>query len=69
MLVLSRKCSESIQIGPDVRITIVRIDRSQVRLGIEAPGDVCVLREELFVRAEGDESAATRRSLKGLGLA
>ena len=51
MLVLSRKRFERVLIGPDIRITIVKVDRSQVRLGIEAPADHAILREEL-VRAE-----------------
>ena len=56
MLVLSRKSNEAICIGDDIRISIVRIERSQVRLGIEAPSDVEVLREELIL--ELDERAA-----------
>ena len=51
MLVLSRKRFERLLIGPDIRITIVKVDRSQVRLGIEAPADHAILREEL-VRPE-----------------
>jgi carbon storage regulator len=47
MLVLSRKRGERIQIGPDVWVTVLRIDGDKVRLGIEAPPDVTVLREEL----------------------
>lgn len=47
MLVLSRKPNESIQIGPDIRITVVRVDGGRVRLGIEAPPSVNVLRGEL----------------------
>ena len=47
MLVLSRKRFERLLIGPDIRITIVKVDRSQVRLGIEAPADHAILREEL----------------------
>jgi carbon storage regulator len=47
MLVLSRKQHDSILIGDNVRLTVVRIDRNQVRLGIEAPPHVSVLREEL----------------------
>ena len=47
MLVLSRKPSQRIQIGKDVTITVVRIDRNQVRLGIEAPAGVSILRDEL----------------------
>jgi carbon storage regulator len=49
MLVLSRKLGEKFQIGPDVRITIVKVDRHSVRIGIEAPDDVSVYREEVLM--------------------
>jgi carbon storage regulator len=48
MLVLSRKLGQRFQVGQDVRITIVKIDRSSVRIGIEAPGNVTVYREEII---------------------
>jgi len=54
MLVLSRKPLESILIGSDVRITVLKVERSHVRIGIEAPGSVTILRAELV-----DESADT----------
>jgi carbon storage regulator len=47
MLVLSRKISESIHIGHEIRVTLVSIQGNKVRLGIEAPGYVKVLRAEL----------------------
>jgi carbon storage regulator len=47
MLVLSRKECERILIGDNTVITVVRIGRDKVRLGIEAPKDLEVLREEL----------------------
>ena len=47
MLVLSRKIGERICIGPDITVTLVRIGPNSVRLGIEAPRDVNVVREEL----------------------
>lgn len=48
MLVLSRKLGESIQIGPNVRIIVVDIDRGKIRLGIEAPREVAICRSELL---------------------
>ena len=47
MLVLSRKLNEKIVIDGGIVVTVVKIDRNQVRLGIEAPGDVRVFREEI----------------------
>ena len=47
MLVLSRKKNEKIRLGDSIEITIVRVNGSQVRLGIQAPSDIAVLRQEL----------------------
>lgn len=47
MLVLSRKKNEKIRLGDSIEITIVRVNGGQVRLGIQAPSDVAVLRQEL----------------------
>lgn len=47
MLVLSRKFGQKFRIGDDVTITIVKIDRHSVRIGVEAPGHVGIYREEL----------------------
>jgi carbon storage regulator len=48
MLVLSRKLGEKIQIGEDISITVVDIDRGKIRLGIEAPREVPIFRQELL---------------------
>lgn len=50
MLVLSRKANEGICIGDSIRVTVVDIRGNKVRLGIEAPADVRVHREELIAR-------------------
>lgn len=47
MLVLSRKEGERIMLGDSVVLTIVRVSGDRVRLGIEAPSDMLILREEL----------------------
>ena len=47
MLVLSRKLGQSFHVGSDVRVTIVKIDRNSVRIGIQAPDEVPVQREEI----------------------
>jgi carbon storage regulator len=47
MLVLSRKLGEKIVIGDNILVTVVKIDRNQIRIGIEAPQDVPVYREEI----------------------
>jgi carbon storage regulator len=52
MLVLSRKESQRIRLGDSIVITIVKISGDKVRIGIDAPANVLVLRDELEVRSE-----------------
>lgn len=47
MLVLSRKESQRVRLGDEIVLTIVRVSGDRVRLGIEAPSDIVILREEL----------------------
>jgi carbon storage regulator len=54
MLVLSRKESEKIRLGDSIVVTVVRVSGDKVRLGIEAPPDVLVLREELEPHRSGE---------------
>ena len=49
MLVLSRRYGEKIYIGDNICITVVDIDRGKIRLGIEAPRDVPIFRQELLL--------------------
>lgn len=55
MLVLSRKAGERIWIGDDISVTVVRITGGGVRIGIEAPHEMPVVREELREKMEADE--------------
>jgi carbon storage regulator len=63
MLVLSRKLGEKIVIGNNIVVTVVKIDRNQIRIGIEAPPEVTVYREEICPANIGHEvgSVATSR--------
>lgn len=57
MLVLSRKVGESVMIGDDIVVTVVRFDNGAVRLGIEAPRELPVARNELiFKQTNGDQA-------------
>jgi carbon storage regulator len=56
MLVLSRKESQKIKLGDSIIVTVVRVSGDKVRLGIEAPSDILVLREELEQHESSKES-------------
>jgi carbon storage regulator len=60
MLVLSRKLNEAIVINGDIRITVVGVRGNHVRLGIEAPGSVQILRQELCEEAGRGATRARR---------
>ncbi len=61
MLVLSRKESQRIRLGDSIVITVVRLGGDKVRLGIQAPKEMLVLRDELeaFPKATADSEART----------
>jgi carbon storage regulator len=60
LLVLTRKLRERILIGTNIRISVERIDRNQVRIGIEAPPDLNVVREELLGEPDDDRGRGRR---------
>jgi len=53
MLVLTRRLGEAITIGDEIKIVIVDLDASQVKIGIEAPRSIEVYREELYEKIKG----------------
>jgi carbon storage regulator len=58
MLVLTRKLGESIAIDDDIKIVVVQIKGRQVRLGIEAPQDTKIHREEIYLAIQDQNKAA-----------
>ncbi len=60
MLVLSRRCGESVTIGSDIRVVVLGVKSGQVRLGIEAPPAVAVHREEVYVRIQEENRLAAK---------
>ncbi|MGH7229814.1 MAG: carbon storage regulator CsrA [Nitrospiraceae bacterium] len=70
MLVLTRKIGEGITIGPHIRVVVVEIQGGQVRLGIEAPLDVSVHRDEVYARiVDENQRAASTISIPAEALA
>ena len=65
MLVLSRKLGEKIYINENICITIVDIDRGKIRLGIEAPRDVPIFRQELLNEGSKPRAAVPVLAAKG----
>lgn len=56
MLILTRRVGETLMIGDAVTVTVLGVKGNQVRIGITAPKDVAVHREEIFQRLHKDES-------------
>jgi carbon storage regulator len=52
MLVLTRKVGERIQVGDSIVVTVVRVQNDKVRIGIDAPADVAIVREEVLARLD-----------------
>ena len=57
MLILTRRVGETVMIGSDVTVTVLGVKGNQVRVGINAPRDVAVHREEIFERIKREEQA------------
>lgn len=55
MLILTRKTGEKILIAEDVTITVLNVSGTQVKLGIDAPKDVRIMREELLDATAGEQ--------------
>jgi carbon storage regulator len=66
MLILTRRVGETVMIGNDVTVTVLGVKGNQVRIGVNAPRDVAVHREEIFerIKREAEEGSASSRPQK-----
>ncbi len=60
MLILTRRLNETVMIGDDVTVTVLGVKGGQVRLGINAPKDVAVHREEVYERIKNEQQNMLR---------
>jgi carbon storage regulator len=58
MLILTRRIGEALMIGDQIKVIVMQVNGSQIRLGIEAPKDVAVHREEIYQRIKDSDDAA-----------
>ena len=65
VLIFTRRIGEEIRIGDDIRVRIIDIKGKQVRLGIEAPSEVIVHREEIYLRINENNTKASEAEASG----
>jgi carbon storage regulator len=63
MLVLTRKAGEAIVIGDQITITVLEVKGTNIRIGIEAPGDFRIYREEIYVKVKEQNRLAAQWNL------
>ena len=58
MLILTRRVGESLMIGDEVKVTVLGVKGNQVRIGVNAPKDVSVHREEIYERIQAEKGTS-----------
>jgi len=61
MLILTRRVGETVMIGNDVTVTVLGVKGNQVRVGVNAPKEIAVHREEIYERIKREEAAGIKR--------
>ena len=67
MLILTRKTGETLMVGDDVTVTVLGVKGNQVRIGINAPNEVAVHREEIYERIKAEERERMRNKRSEFG--